>query len=84
MWDSPQEPPSASDVLVSAAMAGKTPIVMVRVQQTDRANSQIWRSQVNNNNSLLTRTSTFYSVGPKYQLNNKHVFTPNGNISVKM
>lgn len=39
--DSPQEPLSVSDVLVSAVMAGKMPIVTVRVQQTEKANSQI-------------------------------------------
>lgn len=40
-FDSPQEPPSARLDLVSAVMAGKVPIVMVNIKQTDRANSQI-------------------------------------------
>lgn len=41
LFDSPQEPPSASVDLVSAVMAGYVPIVMVNIKHTDRANSQI-------------------------------------------
>ena len=39
--DSPHEPPSARVDLMSAVMAGNNPIVMVKVKQTDTANSQI-------------------------------------------
>lgn len=46
MCDLPQDPLSASDVFVSAVMEGNMPIVIVRVKQTERANSQIWWSEV--------------------------------------
>lgn len=55
----PQEPPSAMVEMVSAVMAGKVPMVTVKVKQTEMANSQIWRSlerkELKVNDTLLIR-----------------------------
>lgn len=41
MTNSPQGAPSARVDLMSAVMAGNTPMVMVKVKQTQSANNQI-------------------------------------------
>lgn len=74
MCDSPQEPLSVSDVFVSAVTAGKMPIVTVRVQQTERANSQIWWWEEEWSHANLKK-STVLLVITKYKPSDKHFET---------